>query len=193
MKRVLIIAVAAALAAGALAADFVREGFNGSTFPPARWYVELDGSRPGSWRREAGGPWGAYALGNAFSTRYEEGSSAVLSTYFDLPARTVIYYGFYYRAQGQGNYAINFRITYLGMSGGYLVSPIPLENTNWKYLSGFAFNPTATFVKAVWSVSCGPSAGTSYAVLGFDRVTITDEDPYAVAPASLGRVKALFR
>ena len=192
MKSVLIIAVTAALAATALAADFVREGFEGSTFPPAEWKVETNGNGSGAWRREAGGPWGAYALGMVSSVGYED-PWAVLSTYFDLPARTIIYYGFYYRAQGEGNYATNFRITNLGMSGGYLVPPLPLGNTNWKYLSGFAFNPTATYVKAVWSVGCGPSAGTSSAVLGIDRVTITDEDPYAVAPTSLGRVKALFR
>ena len=193
MKRVLIFVVAGALAAGALAADFVREGFEGSTFPPARWYVVLDGSRPGSWRREAGGPWGAYALGNAFSTRYEEGSSAVLSTYFWLPARTVIHYGFYYRAQAEGNYGVNFRINYLVPPAGYLVPPIPLENTNWKYLSGVAFNPSAALVQPYWSVSTGPGYETSSVVLGIDRVTITDEDPYAVAPTSFGRVKALFR
>jgi opacity protein-like surface antigen len=193
MKRVLIIAVTAALAAGALAADFVREGFNGSTFPPARWKVETNPYYPGGWRREAYGPWGAHAVGMVSSVGYQD-PWAVLWTYeFGLPARTEIYYGFYYWALGGGNYAANFRITYVSAPGGYLVKPRPLGNTNWKYVSGHAFNPSAARVIAHWSVSCGPSSGTSGVVLGFDRVTITDEDPTPVSPASLGRVKALFK
>jgi opacity protein-like surface antigen len=193
MKKVLVVAVAAVLAAGALAADFVREGFDRSTFPPAGWKVETNGYGSGAWRREGYGPWGAHAVGMVSSVGSEDPWAELWTYEFSIPARTEIYYGFYYWALGGGNYGCVFHIGYVSAPGGYLVKHRPLGNTNWKYVSGHAFNLSAARVKARWSVSCGPSAGTSGVVLGIDRVTITDEDPHAVAPTSLGRVKALFR
>jgi hypothetical protein len=193
--RWLTAALMVAAAAAAEAVDFVHEGFAGSTFPPAGWAVATGGSRPGRWVRDVGGPWGAYAYGSAavHGDQFED-SWATLSTYeFDLPAQTEVYYCFFYAVSIHGTDCDGrFYIVYVNPPSGYLVNYAVQGPTSWRYWSGHAFNPSAARVKAVWYVFargrelCGIS-------LDVDRVTVADRDPAAVAPASLGRVKALFR
>jgi hypothetical protein len=196
MKRVLIIAVAAVIGAAAWADDFVREGFEGSTFPPAWWKVKRGGDFPGNWVPGSGGPWGAYTRGWAASGDCES-SWATLSTYvFKVPAQTEIYYCFYYDLDGGGNgwFEAIFYIEYVDPPGGYLVEKRFHTPVRWQCVSGRAVIGSTARVKAVWHVYAVADwryeCGLDFLL---DRVTITDEDPAAVAPASLGRVKALFR
>lgn len=194
MKTVLIIAVAAALAVTALAFDFVREGFEGPTFPPAGWKMECNGT---SWVRRVNGPWGSYAHVGAYCADDEVRSTNLYTYGFGLPAQTEIYYGFYYSLDGGGTgggLSARFYITYVDPPGGYLVNRDFLNGASWEYFSGSAFNRSAARVKASWQIWC--LAEPKYYMwidVDLDRVTITDGDPHAVAPASLGKVKALFR
>ena len=196
MKRVLIIVIGATFAAAtADATDFVNEDFEGTLFPPSGWTTKGEGTASGSWTERGGGPWGRFADGQVVS--YEQGYVRItlMSYEFDLKANTKVYYGFDYRFQYGGNYTdvgADFYIAYVPSPGGNLVY-CRLPGSGWTYFSGYVVNTHEARVKAHWRIWVSNSFRYAGGALWLDNVVISDEDPSAVAPASLGRVKALFK
>ena len=196
MKRVLIIAVAAALAvAAAEAKDYVNEGFE-ATFPPRGWTTKYEGEGDANWKKAGGGPWGSYAYGTASSNEKGLARATLMSYEFDLKQNTRVYYRFAYwwGDHGHSSADADFYITYVGAPYGNLVYrklPVAWE---WKVHAGDVVNDRAARVKACWRVWTINYWRYHDAYLALDRIIISDEKRFpAVAPTSLGRVKALFR
>ena len=194
MKKVLIIAVAGALAAAVGAKDFINEDFEGA-FPPPGWKKVIYGDA--HWDKSTReGPWGFYAAGTAKSWEYESSRATLSSAEFNVKAHTKYYYRFDYKANeyGNGSAGCEFYIKRVEPPGGTFLNVNLPWCLDWVERRGVFYATVDARVKACWRVwvECYWRGGEA----GFrvDRVIISDEKRFpAVAPASLGRVKALFR
>ncbi len=195
MKRVLIIAITAALAAAAAdATDFVNEKFEGS-FPPPGWTTKYEGTASGYWTQREGGPWGKYAQGIVSS--YEQGYVRItlMSPEFNVKANTKVYYFFHHRFEWYGHSTVetDFYIAYVPPHSGNLIDFGLGVDGEWGSSTGWKVFGLSGRVKAYWRVWVTNYWRQAGGALSLDNVVISDEDPSAVSPASLGRVKALFR
>ena len=193
MKTVLIIA--SLTAALAHAEPYVDENFEGGV-PPAWWTSSKSGPGAG-WDPEEAGPWGKYAVGWASSSASAE-CWAKMDTYaFAVPADATFTFRFDYKYGHGGFEAENratFRLLYATQPEEVFAShPITLTST-WRVFNGNASSPRGGLVKArfeVWVLNRHPQRVAVYA-WDVDNVVIAASEP-AVAPTSLGRVRALFR
>ena len=194
MKKVLIIATATALAAGGLAFDFVHEGFEGS-FPPPGWTTKYEGTAGGYWTRLENGPWGRYAIGVVES--YEQGYVRItlMSPEFNVNANSKVYYRFHSRFTSAGHSTVHtdFYIAYVPADSGNLIHLSPGRDQEWKLVTGSIVFSLRGRVKAYWRVWVTNNGRWAGGAWRLDNIIISDEDPTPVEPASLGRVKALFK
>ena len=195
MRTWLVVAAALALAAAAAAKDYVNEDFEGS-FPPAGWTASYEGNNSGRWEQLGGGPGGCYVHGSVSS--WQEGlvATTFMSPGFNVKGNTTVYYRFDYGLWGNGH----------GVEGGefYIVyAQTPARRLQYRELEGLPswaeFTGSAAVsaddrFKACWRVWADDYWRYHFAFLMFDDVIISDQPRHpAVEPASVGRVKALYR
>ncbi len=195
--RLWFVVVAALAAAGfANAAVYVDEGFENGV-PPPRWASSKSGEGAG-WDAETGGPWWTYALGWASSSAGAE-RWAKLETYsFGVPAEAELAFRFDYK-YGHGGYEAPNRATLTLLYAEYpeeiFASHGMLLTSTWRGFKGTAVATRGGLVKVrfeVWVQNPHPRRVATYA-WDVDNVLVVDAGEYAVAPTSLGRVRALFK
>jgi hypothetical protein len=193
--RTVMLCAALALAAVAEAKDFVNEGFEG-VFPPRDWTTKYEGEGNARWEKVAPGPWGSYALGFVSSSEKGLAQATLMSYEFDLKPNTRVYYRFDYQRDdnGHGVADADFYITIVeGSHGNLTYQKLPLA-WEWEVWAGDVVCDRAIRVKGCWRVWTINWWRSHNAYLAVDRVIISDKKRFpAVAPASLGRVKGLFR
>ena len=195
MKTVLIVSFAAAFAAAAGAKDFINEDFEGA-FPPPGWKTVIYGSA--GWEKsEVGAHWGFYARGGASSREAGLSRATLASAEFNVKAHTKYFYRFDYDAgdNGHGSAGWEFYIKRVEPRGGnFLYVNLPVPESPWVERRGIFYATVDARVKACWRVWVECYWRGHSAIFKVDRVIISEEKRFpAVAPASLGRVKALFK
>ncbi len=190
--------VVAVLAAAGLADAkvYVDENFEQSV-PPPGWTSSKSGEGAG-WDAEAGGPWGTYALGWASSSAGVE-RWAKMDTYsFTVPAEAKLAFRFDYK-YGHGGYEAPNRATFALLYAAYpeqiFASHGMMLTSTWRGFEGTAVATRGGLVKVrfeVWVKNPHPRRVAIYA-WDVDNVVVVDAGEYAVAPASLGRVRAVFK
>jgi len=195
MKKIVLL-VAAFAFAGSVAetVKYIDERFDGS-FPPPGW--SRRGGTLSGWKLRANGPWGNYAFGWA-EVRGTTGSSATLdSKHVRFPIRRRLYYSF--RALADCTMSINprweFWLLYAGTEEPleYLEWRGPFWPREWRCIEGSVFVGKTLPVFARFRVSAWGNTIQGGAQFYVDTVQVADEELTAVSPASLGRVKALFK
>ncbi|NIT36801.1 MAG: hypothetical protein GTN49_09910 [candidate division Zixibacteria bacterium] len=189
----LAITTAAALTLAAAAAGatqyYVNENFDGN-WPPAGWRRVT-----GGWMQESEGPWGNYALGYRTTTGQERAYATLESCPFTVRANSTVYWHFCHaeRTLGvPGSAGAEFYLRYDGSSED--IFRTPLTWGEWKHAFGSAKVAEARPLRAGFSgwVTAYPGH-SAYVIISLDNVQFADESLVGVSPASLGRVKALFR
>ncbi len=188
-KLVLVISAAALLAAVAAgAAVIVEEDFEGAKFPPDGWERT---QTKGTWTREnVGTPynWCAYF----YSFGYVGGQGTLRTKGQELTAVEHAF-SFDYRYRGEpasGTTSAQARVEYLDGETWQVVSSWPLPKSSTFQLFG-AKHPAsvAGTYRLLFQAQAEPEAIVFFRV---DNV-MWESGPFtAVAPASLGRVKALY-
>jgi hypothetical protein len=188
--RVGIIAVLAAAAAGATV--YVDERFEGSV-PPPGWRVKL---QDGEWTGAAGGHPGRCARGEVRPEFQHLGYADMFTPPLSVGAGRTVYYRFYYRGgyQGGAYYADwFFALSYQGSPSTFIASFLLPAAANWTLREGSARVNRSVPIEAWWSVAGVYQYGSQAVIwMTVDTAQIADEPFTAVAPASLGRVRALF-
>lgn len=194
MKYVIWIFLIAAVPVLTGALNYVDEGFEGAAFPPAGWTTTA--SLTAYWDKRTGGPWGNYALGSATSGGNYT-SWAQLDTYpFVVGAGKDLYYRFDCSKDGGGfgAYNVYFQVRYAGTGSVLGGGSFPWTGSSWGLFSCSANIPTAQPVFGRFYIYCGSTQNHWAGIAGHvDNVLFSDAPFAAVAPASLGRVKAVFR
>jgi hypothetical protein len=182
-------ALALAAAAGGVTQYYVNERFEGA-WPPAGWRVVT-----GGWVRESGGPWGNYALGYRTTTGQERVYTTFESCPFKVRANSTVYWHFCHAADTMGvpaSAGTEFYLRYDGSSEDIFREALAFGE--WKHALGSTKVAQAKPVRAGFSgwVTAWPGH-SAYVIMSLDNVQLADEPLVGVAPASLGRVKALFK
>jgi hypothetical protein len=194
MRAIGIAATAALLAAAAAngAYYYLNQNFEGSWLPPG-WSIQTATPNGNAGWAQVTGPYGYCARGFAYSYYYQYPCYGFLySPNFYVPAGTTLYYRFdYARTYGgsSGSTGAGFYL-YRGTSPVYMRSLDGL--TDWTVASGSTPINTAGSYYGMWMIKAA-GTGLNYTYLYLDNVALSDELVEAAAPASLGRVKALFR
>lgn len=187
-----LIAAAGVFAAGASATVYVDERFEGQV-PPPGWRVRL---QEGEWTGAAGGHPGRCARGEVRPEFQHLGYADLFSPYLSIGAGRTAYCRFYYRGgyQGGAYYADwFFALSYQG-SSTFIASFVLPAAANWTLWEGSAKVNRSVPVEAMWSVAGVYQYGSQAVIwMTVDTAQIADEPFTAVAPASLGRVRALFK
>jgi hypothetical protein len=183
-------------AAFAHATAYVDENFEGGV-PPPHWESSKSGAGAG-WDGESGGPSGTYARGWATSTADVERWAKMDTYVFDVPPNTTVEFRFDYK-YGHGGFEAPNRATFILLYAGYpeeVITSFGMELTStWRVFERKVVPPRGGLVKArleVWVRNPHPRRSATY-IWDVDNVLVADEAYHAVAPTSLGRVKALFR
>jgi hypothetical protein len=204
MRTTLLLVVAAALlaSAAARATYYLDERFEGAEFPPAGWQVSH--TKNAGWYHGWESPPGTYcyaaatAHGPPESTRGLE-TAALIAPTFTVPAPTVLYYRFVYRLNFSNRGGLRLPLDGGGFYLYYVDTGERLVDLDfyelaypWKEVNGSVAVAANRPLAAAWYVAYGlPGPGGVW--FDVDTCQICDENLTAVAPASLGRVKALFR
>jgi hypothetical protein len=185
MRKLAILTAAALCALAACCVwgyRFVDARFEGS-WPPSDWEIKKEGS--GDWYWEWG-PWNA-----AGSVADAPGRAELWSKSFNPGANNLVYYRFdAYRDKepysSQGKFALYYADPPVAV---FHSRDIERPYRKWYVISGTVVPALNRPVRAVFSI-----AGGGRGFLNVDNVVLMDREPEpAVSPASLGRVKALFR
>ncbi len=181
MKSVLIIAATAALAAAAWAtpSKAVEEDFEGSRFPPPGWTK----SGEGKWYWENPG---GYAKGCAWCGAYPDESRTILaSPLFRVNKGTALRIEFRYHTYGGGEAS---RYILAGRWWYYVT-----YEDDWVKFDQFTLPfPAGGEYRVEFKIYVAGGSFSDFGNWYLDDVLIT-RDNVAVDPASLGRVKALFK
>lgn len=170
---------------------YLDERFDVSVPPPGWEQV----SYYGSWHRETGGPSGPYASVHMFGGGNYGGYAYLYTAPITFPQNGTAYIRYICRGGGAG-YGIlgaRFYLCYYP-SGSVLASFTPYLNTEWSEATGSVVVTLPQLIQGYWRFTC-----TSYSNHGggggwdIDNCQISDENPTTVMPASLGRVRAVFR
>jgi hypothetical protein len=193
-------ACAAVLTAVAGAVTYVSEDFSGD-FPPSGWSWNMTPGGSGGnglWFRDAG-PYGYCAHGAVTTTGGDSFTARLFSPYLTtVPAGSTVYFRFDFRRwhTGSGYNLANFVIGVPPNPWAQQVFYTALNETGdtWTVCTGSAVASLGTMYVAAWYVYVAgyspPVPGTHVTV---DNVMVADEPFAAVMPASMGRVRALFR
>lgn len=194
----IVIAMAATAASAAGAAVYVDEDFE-SRWLPEGWSTGKGGQGPGSYetgwiRQREGPPHNYHAMAYGYAQR-AMGYAYLRTPNLNVPANTTVYYGYDYKF-GWTSTLLRFlavmQCFHVGHStpfyeGGHQ------RRSSWEKVRYHFTVPESSPFYVQWYIYV--NAGSNPGSLNFwlDNVTLTDEEYHAVAPASLGRVKALFR
>lgn len=194
MKKISVYLAGAVLAgAAAYGAFYLDERFDGP-FPPQGWTWQ--GGTLSSWSLRTNGPWGNYAYGVARVVGTTGSTATLNSKQVPFPIGRRLYYSF--RALADCVMSINprweFWILYAGTEEplAYHEWRGPFYPREWRCIEGSAVVAQAVPVFARFRVSAWGNTIEGHAEFHVDTVQIADVTLTAVAPASLGRVKALF-
>ena len=170
------------------------ERFDGS-FPPPGWTWR--GGTLSFWTLRTNGPWGNYAFGWA-GVRGTTGSTATLdSKLINVPVRRRLHYSF--RALADCVMSVNVRWEFWLLYAGteepleYLEWRGPFSPREWRSIEGSVVVNGTLPVFARFRVSAWGSTIQGHGEFWVDTVQLGDEDLSVLAPASLGRVRALFK
>jgi hypothetical protein len=190
MRRVYCVVVAAALAVPALAVKYyVREDFDGA-FPPEGW-VRVSGG----WVQGKEGPWGPYAIGVVNTTASTPKYATFESPAFTVPPASKVHWQFWHDDHTMGvpgSAGAEFYLRYDGTTENVYFQVLPWGE--WKLQTGDAAVTRGGALRAgfsVWVTAWYPHS--AYGIIFLDNVRLADGSMVGVSPASLGRVKALFR
>ena len=199
MKTVYAILIAALLASTASATYYLDERFEGSQFPPAGW--ELLATTHANWYQQSGPPPdGAYAFGYASTpeTRDATAYANLVAPSFILPAPGTLYYRFRYtttattRALPGRSVAGEFYLYYVDTSEPLVDLIFDDVIYTWEEATGSTPAAGGRAIRAAWRVEYGLTIPGAF-IFCVDTCQVNDEPMTAATPASLGRVKALFR
>lgn len=196
LGTILIILWAAAVAAQAV--YYFDERFNGPELP-VNWITHNENGGYWDWHSSGGSP-GAYITGFTIGGGEENSPTAVAcieTPPFTIPQGNTLYYRYFYTfnvGAYHSNISNAFYIYYTDNSQR-LVELLDVPNySSWHLLAGSAVVSRAAPLRAAWRATgrgaMGRAGGCAYSV---DTVQITDMALTAATPASLGRVKALYR
>jgi len=184
----IVIILVAAAAAGAT--RYLDQRFNGS-FPPGGWsIVNYNGCE---WYGGTGGPNGNYAHGTGAPPSYESGYAILDSPTMNIPQGTTVYYRYQYSFGIGGVMSGDARFYLLYTDNQSILASYGISSWSWAWASGSAAVTRAAPIRARWHFSAGSAGMPTFIEYCVDTCQITDEPMDAVAPASLGRVKTLFR
>ena len=181
--------VARATTAGAT--YYLDERFEGA-FPPDGWTNQ---GNQGGWDQRSGGPSAKYAHSYLYGSSTYNGWATLESPAMNIPSGTVYYRFEYYYGYGgwpYGNLA-EFVLYYAGTAVQLVRVTFP-GGMNWGVCAGTAVVSQSLPVVARWRHTCS-SYGMhgSTATFNVDTTQISDAPMTAVTPASLGRIKALYK
>jgi hypothetical protein len=168
-------------ASAASAATYVSQDFEGSTFPPTGWTTY----GTGNWSWVNGG---GNAYGTAGANRFETANAHLQSPDFNVEAGKVLRIRFRYTSSTTGSPGSAYR--WAVFSGGWSKM---IMATTWTQVDELT-NPVETTGSYCFKFDINVNGGAytgGGATLRVDDVLVTDREA-AVAPASLGRVKAAF-
>jgi hypothetical protein len=176
------------------AAPYIDEGFEGA-FPPAGWAIENTSSA--GWDRTEDGPWGRYAAGWASSSNGHEAHAGLTTSSFNVAVGTVVEFRYDYRLSDNGypsTYHAGFYLYYIDRPHEYVFQCNAPLSVPWCELTGNVTAPRNGNMAAHFDISVynGTSHSSAY-VWELDNFLVNDKQVHAVAPTSLGRVRALFR
>jgi len=189
MKAAILAGLAAAALAAAAGREIIDEKFEGEQFPPAGWYIFYE---LGWWTR-ADGHSGYFADGRGHASNGGE-ASYLYSKSFDLTSSGKINIQFNYYTGEDGYSGINVREVHLERAGEKVwVDDFPTL-TDWCHYDTTAGPfPKASEYRLCFEVGAmGFNYYVHWCFFGVDDVYVR-ECYTDVAPASLGRVKALLR
>ncbi len=200
MKKLALWCGLAALAGAAFcvgeaeAVKYLDERFDGP-FPPPGWSAQ--GGTLSGWELHANGPWGNYAFGWA-GVRGTTGSTAVLdSKAVNVPRGRRLDYSF--RALANCTMSVNVRWEFWLLYAGteepleHLEWRGPFYPVEWRAIGGHVIVSKSLPVFARFSVTAWGNTIQGHGEYWVDTVQLADEDLSAASPASLGRLKALFK
>ncbi len=194
MEKACTVVLALAMAAAAWATPprtVLKEDFKNTTFPPTGWRLEKTGTGA-TWVRRAQGET-TYAYGRWVGSGTAEAAAHLISPKLTLAAETVLDAEFCIEGTYTGSLESRFREMVL-MKGTRRIWSKSCEETPWscyqEKLSPLA--QSGSDYEFWWSYG-GKAAGSSGTVTFSVNGIIIVEDNVGVEPASLGRVKALFR
>ena len=182
------VAILTALAAAA-GREVVNESFTGEQFPPAGWYILYE---QGWWSRaEVNGDYYADGRGHASNGG---AASYLYSKTFNLTSSGKINIQFNYYAGEDGFNGVNVREVHLERAGEGLWEDDFPTLTDWRhYDKTVGPFPKASGYRLYFEVGAtGFNYYAHWCLFGVDDVYVR-ECYTDVAPASLGRVKALLR
>lgn len=183
-------------AAAASAGYYLDERFNGSGLPSG-W--RFSHTNIGNWSI-VGGPWGNCIMLHASGTAHGQSGTAVLETSCIAAAAGTIYYRFDYRwtwsAVSSSLVGAGFRMYAVGSSTPLAsIAFNPNEAGPWRVLAGSFDLASSASLYGYWYAIGAGSGSFYYGQLDvyIDTVQVSNESMTGAAPASLGRVKALYR
>jgi hypothetical protein len=196
MKSVIWVVVLWAMGATAAApVTYIDERFNNGC-PPPGWTTQDNGR--GHFYPGSSGPYGSYAYAySTVSSMTSPGWAYLESTSFNIVQGQTLYYRFqydFYRSPSLGSAWGAFYIV-VPVSGQILTSwSRNTTSGDWTEMSGTYVPPYNATVAARWRLDVAVSSmGGQTGRFSIDTCQIGTDDFAAVAPASLGRVKAVFR
>jgi len=187
--------ILAAWAAGAAAVTFIDERFNNGC-PPPGWTTQNNGRT--SFNLGSGGPAGPYATASATISSMTSPAWAYLdSTPFNITQGQTLYYRFQYDMYRSPSLGSAWGTFYIIVTvGGQILTSWSRNSTTgeWTEYSGYYVPLYDATVVARWRFDCAVSSmGGQSGRFSIDTCQIGTESFAAVAPASLGRVRAVFR
>jgi hypothetical protein len=185
------VAVFAAAAAAAGAVYYLDERFEGTQFPPPGWTVaNYNGV---TWSQGTGGPQGKYARGFGNPPLYSGGYAVLESPSMNIPQGRTAYVRFGYYLYLTGPPPSSYFYLLYPDTGEYLITWHPTIMSSWLFYTGNAVVSRNAPVKGRWRVYLITAPSQALVDFRVDTAQISDEDLTAVLPASLGRVKAIYR
>lgn len=187
-----LLAAALTAAAAVAATYYLDEDFDEGTLP-AGWQARTSGNGRAYYTFERRG--GGYYFYAGVEARSEEYAAVELtSPQFTAPPGTLYYrFDFTSYSYGSATAGKHFAVKYVGSTTNIIYEILP-ANSSWHVEAGSFYVGEAKPIVAIWDISVGAAPGRyGSGSMGLDDVAIADNANIAVAPASLGRVKALFR
>jgi hypothetical protein len=184
-----LLASALVAATGANGSWYLDERFD--TCPPIGWStVSHNGF---SWYGGTGGPNGNYAHGYGVPPLMESGYAALDSPGLNIPQGKTAYYRYQYQFGYGGLPTGGGRFYLIYADTESILASYGVNVTSWMWVSGSAIVTRSAAVRVRFWL--GGSSAMMPAIITYDVDTcqISDDPFTAVAPASLGRVKALLR
>lgn len=180
--RVVLAALAVTGAAsGASPSKPVDEDFSGSTFPPEGWSVAGSGSGSWSWQNAGG-----YARGTVNVPPFGDVETSLRTFGFRVTGGTQVRITFIYKTDG---FTEARRYIRLGAESTYVAYTM---NHEWTPFSDYMAPTVSGEYKLEFYFTLSGGSHGMHSVWDVDDVEVTLANT-AVAPTSLGRVKALYR